>query len=135
GHPPAHARLSRRHRATKPPGRGHRARPHLDRQLHPRQPRPGGRAAAELRSEAAHCRRRRRSHETPAPTLPPALESSPSRVKIFAEKAVRASARPRPETMNAKLPEETSATKQILYGVSLLIGINDEAFALLASMA
>jgi len=37
--------------------------------------------------------------------------------------------------MNAKLPEETSAKKQILYGVSLLIGINDEAFALLASMA
>ena len=37
--------------------------------------------------------------------------------------------------MNAKLPEEISARKQILYGVSLLIGINDEAFGLLAKLA
>ncbi len=37
--------------------------------------------------------------------------------------------------MNAKLPEEISARKQILYGVSLLIGISDQAFGLLARMA
>lgn len=37
--------------------------------------------------------------------------------------------------MNAKLPDEVAARKQILYGVSLLIGISDEAFGLLAKMA
>src|ERR1044071_8792068 len=37
--------------------------------------------------------------------------------------------------MNAKLPDEISARKQILYGVSPLIGISDEAFGLLASLA
>ena len=37
--------------------------------------------------------------------------------------------------MNVKLPDEISARKQMLYGVSLLIGINDQAFGLLASMA
>jgi CRP-like cAMP-binding protein len=37
--------------------------------------------------------------------------------------------------MNAKLPDEISARKQILYGVSLLIGISDQAFGLLATMA
>jgi CRP-like cAMP-binding protein len=37
--------------------------------------------------------------------------------------------------MNPKLPDEIAATKQILYGVSLLIGINDQAFGLLAKMA
>jgi len=37
--------------------------------------------------------------------------------------------------MSAKLPDEISARKQMLYGVSLLIGINDQAFGLLASMA
>jgi len=37
--------------------------------------------------------------------------------------------------MNAKLPEEIAARKQILYGVSLLIGISDQAFGLLAKLA
>ena len=37
--------------------------------------------------------------------------------------------------MNPKLPDEVVARKQILYGVSLLIGISDQAFGLLASMA
>jgi CRP-like cAMP-binding protein len=37
--------------------------------------------------------------------------------------------------MNSKLPDEIAARKQILYGVSLLIGISDEAFGLLAKMA
>src|SRR6266404_304871 len=38
-------------------------------------------------------------------------------------------------TMNAKVPDDISARKQALYGVSLLVGINDEAFGLLASLA
>ena len=37
--------------------------------------------------------------------------------------------------MNAKVPDDISARKQALYGVSLLVGINDEAFSLLASLA
>ena len=37
--------------------------------------------------------------------------------------------------MSGKLPDEISARKQILYGVSLLIGISDQAFELLAKMA
>ena len=37
--------------------------------------------------------------------------------------------------MNAKLADEIAGRKQILYGVSLLIGISDEAFGLLARMA
>ena len=37
--------------------------------------------------------------------------------------------------MIGKLPDEISARKQILYGVSLLIGISDQAFELLAKMA
>jgi CRP-like cAMP-binding protein len=37
--------------------------------------------------------------------------------------------------MNPKLPNEIAARKQILYGVSLLIGISDQAFSLLARMA
>jgi len=37
--------------------------------------------------------------------------------------------------MNAKISDEISARKQILYGVSLLIGISDQAFGLLAKMA
>jgi len=37
--------------------------------------------------------------------------------------------------MNTKLSDEISARKQILYGVSLLIGISDQAFGLLARMA
>ena len=37
--------------------------------------------------------------------------------------------------MNAKLPDEIAAKKQILYGVSLLIGISEQAFGLLARMA
>jgi CRP-like cAMP-binding protein len=37
--------------------------------------------------------------------------------------------------MNAKLHEEIAARKQTLYGVSLLVGISDDAFGLLARMA
>jgi len=37
--------------------------------------------------------------------------------------------------MNAKLQEEIAAKKQILYGVSLLVGVSDDAFGLLARMA
>jgi CRP-like cAMP-binding protein len=37
--------------------------------------------------------------------------------------------------MNGKSPDEISAKKQVLYGVSPLTGISDEAFGLLASMA
>ena len=37
--------------------------------------------------------------------------------------------------MSGKLSGEISARKQILYGVSLLIGISDQAFELLAKMA
>ena len=37
--------------------------------------------------------------------------------------------------MNGKSPDEIAAKKQLLYGVSPLIGISDEAFGLLASMA
>src|SRR5947207_14637069 len=37
--------------------------------------------------------------------------------------------------MNAEVPDAISARKQALYGVSLLVGINDEAFGLLASLA
>jgi len=37
--------------------------------------------------------------------------------------------------MSGKLSDEISARKQILYGVSLLIGISDQAFELLAKMA
>ncbi len=37
--------------------------------------------------------------------------------------------------MNTKLADEIVARKQVLYGVSLLIGIGDEAFGLLARMA
>ncbi len=37
--------------------------------------------------------------------------------------------------MNTKLSDEISARKQILYGVSLLIGISDQAFGLLATLA
>ncbi len=37
--------------------------------------------------------------------------------------------------MNAKPPDNISEGKQTLYGVSLLIGISDQAFGLLASMA
>jgi CRP-like cAMP-binding protein len=37
--------------------------------------------------------------------------------------------------MSSKLPEDVIARKQILYGVSLLIGIDDAAFTLLASLA
>ena len=37
--------------------------------------------------------------------------------------------------MNAKNPNELAAKKQVLYGVSLLIGINDRAFEWLASLA
>ena len=37
--------------------------------------------------------------------------------------------------MNAKLPDEIAARKQVLYGVSLLVGISDPAFGLLARMS
>jgi CRP-like cAMP-binding protein len=37
--------------------------------------------------------------------------------------------------MSSKLPEDVIARKQILYGVSLLIGIDDPAFTLLASLS
>ena len=37
--------------------------------------------------------------------------------------------------MSGKLPEEIAARKQILYGVSLLLGISDQAFGLLAKLA
>ena len=37
--------------------------------------------------------------------------------------------------MSSKLPEDVIARKQILYGVSPLIGIDEPAFTLLASLA
>jgi predicted dehydrogenase len=76
GHPRPHAQFPGVHRQPKQAGGRHRAGPHLDRQLHPRQQCDEAGAHAGLRPRQRPGRRRRRGQQAAAPAVSGRLETS-----------------------------------------------------------